>query len=94
MVTYIIKYWYKYVSNRKYKIIKEAEKQRLYKKLYDEKYKAVIQDIQHKISNSAVLNFKHSGHLGDIIYSLPVIRELSKSHTCNLFIVPGMPVKN
>jgi len=32
------------------------------------------------------ISFLHSGHLGDILYSLPVIKELSKNKKCNLYI--------
>ena len=32
------------------------------------------------------ISFLHSGHLGDILYSLPVLKELSKNKKCNLFI--------
>ena len=39
------------------------------------------------------MNFLHSGHCGDLIYSLALIKELSKSHKCNLFIGVGKKIK-
>lgn len=42
--------------------------------------------IDNIIETKKVLNFLHSGHIGDLIYALPAIKELSKNHTCNLFI--------
>ena len=32
------------------------------------------------------ISFLHSGHLGDILYSLPAIKEISKNKKCNLYI--------
>ncbi len=47
------------------------------------------------IERKKELSLIHSGHLGDVIYSLPVIKELSKNHKCNLYIQINkpMPVK-
>ena len=36
--------------------------------------------------NKGEISFLHSGHLGDIVNSLSVIKELSKSHKCNLYL--------
>ena len=32
------------------------------------------------------INFLHSGHCGDLIYSLATIKKLSEGHECSLFI--------
>lgn len=90
----LLKYWYKYTNNRKYRKIKESEKDKLNIRLYKEKYSEVLDTIQRKKVLNTNLSFKHSGHLGDIVYSLPVIKELSKTHTCNLYIAENKPVKN
>ena len=45
-----------------------------------------LNDISHNIENKKNISFFHSGHLGDIIYSLPILKELSKTHECNLYI--------
>jgi len=45
-----------------------------------------LNDISLSIRNKKNISFFHSGHLGDIIYSLPILKELSKTHECNLYI--------
>ena len=45
-----------------------------------------IKIISKKIKLKKEINFLHSGHLGDIINSLPYIKEISKNKKCNLFI--------
>ena len=45
-----------------------------------------IKTISKKIKSKKEINFLHSGHLGDIINSLPYIKEISKNKKCNLFI--------
>ena len=46
-----------------------------------------------KINNQKKLNFLHSGHAADIVNLLPVIKELSLEHECNLFIRLNRPLK-
>ena len=45
-----------------------------------------IKEFRKKIESKSDISFLHYGHLGDIINSLPVIQELSKTKKCNLFI--------
>jgi len=45
-----------------------------------------LKNITFLIKTKKVLNFKHSGHLGDLIYALPVIKEIAKDKKCNLFV--------
>ena len=45
-----------------------------------------IIQISNLIKSKDNISFLHSGHLGDIVNSLPVIKELSKKKTCNLYI--------
>lgn len=45
-----------------------------------------IIQISNLIKSKENISFLHSGHLGDIINSLPVIKEISKKKTCNLYI--------
>ena len=45
-----------------------------------------ISSISKKLRTNKEINFLHSGHLGDIINSLPFIREISQKKKCNLFI--------
>ena len=61
--------------------------------LFDVKFKNKLFDISNSINNKKTLNFLHSGHCGDLIYSLALIKEFSKSHQCNLFIGVGKKIK-
>ena len=40
----------------------------------------------HENLKKKEISFLHSGHLGDVINALPVIKELSKNHICNLYL--------
>ena len=51
-----------------------------------------LNNIQNQIKNKNELSFLHSGHSGDIINALPVIKELSKTHKCNLYIQINKPM--
>jgi hypothetical protein len=86
------KAWYKFFNKNKYLDIKN--KQRTYKniKYYDSHVYEQIVEIQKKITNSKELSFLHSGQMGDIIYSLATIKELSKTHKCRLYIQVNKPL--
>ena len=45
-----------------------------------------IKEFKKVISSKDDINFLHYGHLGDIINSLPILKEISKNKRCNLFI--------
>ena len=88
----LLKYWYKYTNYQKYQEIKNSLKTDSKLEAYNKHFSHVIDAINESIANKKVLNFKHSGHLGDIIYSFPVIKELAKTHTCNLYIASDIPI--
>jgi len=73
-----------------YKIFKKNQKNvhKVQKKIDDfkKKYEKGIIKINNAINNNHELNFFHSGPLGDLIYSFPVIKKLSEKHKCNLYI--------
>ena len=50
--------------------------------------------IQNIIKSQKEISFLHSGHLGDIINALPVVKELSKTHNCNLYIQANKSLPN
>lgn len=52
----------------------------------DHSFLQEIKVISNRIKNKKELTFKHSGHLGDLFYALPLIKELSKTHQCTLLI--------
>jgi len=89
----ILKLYYKTFRKEKYQNLK-------YKKILEDKikyynsaiYEQIIK-IEKTINNNKELSFLHSGHLGDIIYSLPAIKELSKNHVCNFYIQINKPME-
>ena len=64
-----------------FKLFKNKSDHRNFTKLekYNKKYKKIIEDINHAIKHNKELNFLHSGHCGDLIYSFAVIKRLSLS---------------
>ena len=88
----IIKFWYKFFDKNEYQNLKYQAAQDDGVKYYNTEIYGKILEIEKKIKDNKELSFLHSGHMGDIIYSLPVIRELSKNHKCNLFIQINKPM--
>lgn len=86
------RFFYKFTNTEKYIEYKKElwiqEKRKVLKSGFEDK----LRKIQEKISGKKELSFLHSGHLGDIINSLPVIKELSKSHKCNFYIKANKPL--
>lgn len=74
-------------NKNKYKELSQVEK-------FEKKYKKVIYDIHKSVKEKKELNFLHSGHCGDLIYSFAVIKKLSLSHKCNFYIGLNKIVKN
>ena len=90
-------------SKEKYNEFKQNDIYKKQKVLFNKNIKSKLEKIDKKIIYNKELNFLHSGHCGDLLYSLPVIKKLSLTHKCNLFIgvnkkVPGgyfkHPAKN
>ncbi len=73
-----------------YKIFKKKNKDlfKTQKKIdnFKNNFEKEILNINNAINSKQELNFFHSGPLGDLIYSLPVINKLSENHKCNLFV--------
>lgn len=61
---------------------KEKEKNKKFKEFIEPQ----IKKFQNSIKSKENISFLHYGHLGDIINSLPVIKELSKTKKCRLYI--------
>ncbi len=83
---FLEKIYYKFFNKEKYLSIKTESKIIENKAIFKKKIEKKIYKFLENIENKKTLNFVHSGHSGDIICSLPVIKELSKTHQCNLFI--------
>ena len=80
------KYYYKFFDSQKYKDFKSKKLVDNSVKIFEEKFKDYIYGIERKIKEKKKLTFLHSGHLGDLIYALAVIKELSKDHECHFYI--------
>tara|TARA_A100001015_G_scaffold303562_1_gene393406 strand:+ start:2420 stop:2761 length:342 start_codon:yes stop_codon:yes gene_type:complete len=70
---------------------KRKEKEKKFLRL---KISKKVKEISKKIKSKKEINFLHSGHLGDIINSLPFIKEISKNKKCNLFIHLNKKINN
>ena len=83
----------KFFSKEKYYNQKVIEKDKIKRKKYIEiirpRLKLILKNIQKKS-----ISFLHSGHLGDIIYSLPVIKEISKNKKCILYLEANKKIIN
>ena len=79
---FLTKLWYKIFNRGKYSDIKNEKRTIDRVKYYNSNIYAKILEIQRKIESNKELSFLHSGRLGDLIYSLATIKELSKSHKC------------
>ena len=88
---FLIKLWYKIFNKGKYIDLKNEKRTSDRVKYYNSGIYAQILEIQNKIEDNKELSFLHSGRLGDLIYSLATIKELSKSHKCKLYIQIDKP---
>ena len=82
----IYNFYLKLFSKKKYQKlkdkVKEIENYEHYKKVIEPALKKTSELIKSKEN----LSFLHSGHLGDIIYSLPLIKEIAKNSKCDLYL--------
>ena len=81
----IKKIFYKFTNKDSYKKLKN-------KLLIDDKIKILKSGFEEEINKISKateqkeISFLHSGHLGDVINALPVLKELSKKSKCNLYL--------
>ncbi len=81
----------KYLQDKRLNIIEKD------KRIFKEKFEEYIDNIQNILVNKNEISFLHAGHIGDIINTLPILKEVSKTHKCNLLIqleVPAPQVYN
>jgi ADP-heptose:LPS heptosyltransferase len=83
---FLKKYWYKITNKQKHQDLKNIERAEESRKVFQKQFEPYIDSIQKKINSKKNLSFLHSGHVGDVINALPVIKELSKNHDCVLYI--------
>ncbi len=85
---FLYKNWLKFTNKDDYINFKISEDRKKRILQYEKLIKNKIESINKSIKEKSIINFAHSGHLGDIIYSLPLVKELSKSHKCNFYVKP------
>ena len=94
---YLKKLFYKFTNKDKHfyykNTLKREEHEKKIKDIYKTQIHEKIHTIQEKVKNKKELSFSHCGHLGDIINSLPTIKELSKTHKCNFYIDAEKPLE-
>ena len=66
----------KFFNKKKYRQAKNLQKRKKDIDNYNQNIKSKILNNIQNIKNKKELNFVHSGHLGDIIYSLPIINKI------------------
>ena len=84
----------KFFNKKKYYENKIDRKNKIKKLNYLEIIKPRLKLISENINKKDTISFLHSGHLGDIINSLPLIKEISKSKECNLYIQYNKKILN
>ena len=89
----ILKLWYRIFNKSKYQHLKHKNNLSNRLNYYNSHIYDKIIEIEKNINSNTELNFLHSGHLGDIMYSLPAIKELSKTHKCKLYIQADKPME-
>ena len=82
------KIFYKIFKNKNYiKKISQID-------LYENKYKKILIKIDNAIKEKKEINFLHSGHCGDLIYSFAVIKKISLTRKCNFYVGLNKKVNN
>ena len=93
---YIKKLFYKLTNKDKhfhYKMnVKKAASEKQNIEIFKVKLEQKIINIQKAIENKKELSFLHCGHLGDVICSLSIVKEISKTHKCNYYIQMEKPL--
>lgn len=87
------KIWNKLTNKQKLRELKYLQDREKNVILFKNKYEVEINSIKNKIYKKKKLNFLHSGHAADVINVLPVIKKLSETHECNLYININKPIK-
>jgi hypothetical protein len=86
LITEIIKLWLRLVNKSRYFEYKFQLKEQGVKMRHTEFLEGELTRIRKAIVQKKTLTFKHSGHMGDLIYALPVIKTLAQNAQCELYI--------
>jgi hypothetical protein len=79
-------FWQKLFNKKKYQENKYKKQTENKLNFYNLIVKNKLSEINNSLKDNQELSFLHSGHLGDLIYSLPLVKELSKKYKCNFLI--------
>ena len=88
----IKKIYLKIFKRKKYIKYKDEELKIKNKNLFEKNIKNELDKIDKVLKEKKEISFLHSGHLGDVINSLPLIKEIAKNKKCNLFIEANKPL--
>lgn len=84
----IKKILYKFINRDKYKELKNEllvnKKIKILKSGFEDEINKIFKATEQK-----EISFLHSGHLGDVINALPVLKQLSNKSKCNLYLQIG-----
>ena len=80
------KFFLKLFNKNKYQKIKSELQQAENHNFYNKQVIPQLDKISEVIKTKKEISFLHSGHLGDIINSLPLIKEISKNSRCVFYI--------
>ena len=88
---FIKKYFYKITNKEKYYSYKVQHLEEKKIKIFKERVEEKIKNTQNSIKNKKEISFLHSGHLGDIVNSLPLINLKSSMVTYTYGKRPFLP---
>lgn len=80
------KLWLKITDKKRYFEYKNFQIEKSTKLIYENKIKHYLENVDRTLRSNEEISFLHSGHLGDLINALPLIKEISKTKKCNYFI--------
>jgi len=86
---FLLKSFYSLFNQVKFKNYKNLLQIKKDKKLFKGNFEEYINQIQSNLKKKKEISFLHSGHTGDIINILPILKEFSKTHDCKLYIQIG-----
>jgi hypothetical protein len=88
---FLLQFFYKIFDRTRYQKNKNLIKIEKDKKIFKENFENYINSIQVTLKKKKEISFLHSGHTGDIINILPILKELYKTHACKLYIKLDLP---
>ena len=80
------KIWLK-LTNKKNYLQYKFDKAKIAKQdLFENKIKNFLYEVDKKLKSNDEISFLHSGHAGDLVNSLPLVKEISKTKKCNFYV--------